>query len=118
MSQGRPDGGGGGDDGGGDDGGCDEGGCDVGGPLVLGLPVQVTPLRAKLAGCGLLPVHEPLNPKPTVAPVPIAALYPAFVTVTFPPDCVYEPFHSWVIVCPAVYVQVSRHPSTGSPRLV
>src|SRR3989442_474984 len=37
-------------------------------------PVQVTPLRVKLPGTGLLePFHVPLKPKLTVPPVPIVA---------------------------------------------
>jgi len=39
-------------------------------------------------------------------------------TVTWTPDCVTVPFHSWVTVCPAVNVQVSCQPEIGSPRLV
>src|SRR5512139_300589 len=37
-------------------------------------PVQVTPLRTKLAGTGLLPVHDPLNPNEVLPPVGMAAL--------------------------------------------
>jgi hypothetical protein len=37
-------------------------------------PVQVTPLTAKPAGSGLLPVHEPLKPNETEPLVPIAPL--------------------------------------------
>ena len=40
------------------------------------------------------------------------------VTVTWPPDWVTDPFQSWVIVCPAVYDQVSRQLLSGSPWLV
>jgi hypothetical protein len=52
------------------------GGPDEGAPVgdgVLVPPLQATPLRAKAVGAGLLPVHEPLNPKlvlPLVAKVP------------------------------------------------
>src|SRR3954454_24200076 len=91
---------------------------DGAGPDVLGLPVQVTPLSAKLAGAGLEPVQLPLNPTLTVAPVAMAALYGALVTVTAPPACAAVPFNSWVMPCPAVKVQVSRQPFTASPRLV
>src|SRR6185295_4340254 len=38
------------------------------------LPVQATPLSANEVGAGLLPVHEPLKPKETVAFVAMAAL--------------------------------------------
>jgi hypothetical protein len=47
--------------------------------LALGVPVarspvQVVPLRVNGAGTGLLPVHEPLNPKLAVPPVAMAPL--------------------------------------------
>ncbi|MFG3581253.1 hypothetical protein [Micromonospora chersina] len=65
--------------GGGELGGGELGGGELGGGVVLGggvlvPPVQVVPLRAKLAGTGLLPVHEPLNPNDTVALLPMLAL--------------------------------------------
>ncbi len=37
-------------------------------------PVHRTPLSVKLAGTGLLPVQEPLNPKEVLAPVAMVAL--------------------------------------------
>jgi hypothetical protein len=37
-------------------------------------PVHSTPLRVKLAGTGLLPAHEPLNPRDALAPVAMVAL--------------------------------------------
>jgi hypothetical protein len=40
----------------------------------VAVPVHATPLRANADGDGLLPVHDPLNPNDTVAPVPIGAL--------------------------------------------
>ncbi|WP_428829942.1 hypothetical protein [Saccharothrix syringae] len=42
--------------------------------VVVVPPVHTTPFRAKLAGLGLLPVQEPLNPNDTVAPVAIDPL--------------------------------------------
>ncbi|GAB3805170.1 hypothetical protein GCM10027605_30660 [Micromonospora zhanjiangensis] len=42
----------------------------------------------------------------------------ALATVTWAPVWLTDPFQSWVICCPAVNDQVSRHPLTGSPRLV
>lgn len=44
------------------------------GPSVGGAPVQVAPLSAKLAGPGLLLVHEPLKPNAAVPLVPMVAL--------------------------------------------
>ncbi|GAA0897212.1 hypothetical protein GCM10009557_71730 [Virgisporangium ochraceum] len=41
---------------------------------VPGEPSQVTPLRAKVVGAGLLPVQAPLKPKEAVPPVAIVAL--------------------------------------------
>ena len=38
--------------------------------------------------------------------------------MTWAPDWLTEPFHSWVIVCPAPNDQVSFQFVTGSPRLV
>jgi hypothetical protein len=57
-------------------GGVVTGGCVVEGGFVdVGLPVQVTPLRAKLVGAGLLTLfHDPLKPKSTLAPVAMAPL--------------------------------------------
>lgn len=40
------------------------------------------------------------------------------VTVTWPSDWVYEPFHGRVMVCPAVKDHVNRHPFIGLPSLV
>jgi hypothetical protein len=37
-------------------------------------PVQAVPLRVKLVGVGLLPVHEALNPNPTLPLVAMVAL--------------------------------------------
>ena len=52
-------------------------------------PVQVTPLRVKLAGTGLDPLfHEPLKPKLTLPPVEMVEFHPALVTVTCAPDWV------------------------------
>src|SRR5204862_4823926 len=82
------------------------------------LPVQTVPLRAKLAGTGLLPTHDPLNPKLVLPALAMAAFHAALVTVTWAPDCVYDPFHNWVTVCPAVKLQLSRQPLIPSPRLV
>ncbi len=45
-----------------------------GGVVGVVAPVQVVPFSAKLVGAGLLPFHEPLNPKLTLALVPMAAL--------------------------------------------
>jgi hypothetical protein len=45
------------------------------GPVVGAVPpVQATPLTAKPAGTGLLPVHEPLKPNDAVPLVAIAPL--------------------------------------------
>jgi len=47
------------------------------GPLVGGLvfgPVHVTPLRANDVGTGLLPFHDPLNPKLVLPPLGMAPL--------------------------------------------
>src|SRR5690242_17483596 len=64
-------------------------------------PVQVVPFNAKLAGTGLLPAHAPLKPKLAVPPVLMVPFQAALVTVTAAPDWVNDPFHSWVMVCPA-----------------
>ena len=59
---------------------CPAGGCEElslgfglleegAGLLELGVPVQATPLRVKLVGTGLVPVHAPLKPKDVEAPV-------------------------------------------------
>jgi hypothetical protein len=66
------------------------GGGVVGGGVVVGggepvAPLQVTPLSAKLAGTGLLEVHEPLKPNSTMPPVATAPLYETFVAVTADP---------------------------------
>lgn len=71
-------------------GGGELGGGELGGGVVLGggvpvPPVQVVPLRAKLAGAGLLPVHEPLNANDTVALLPMLALQLTFDARTCPP---------------------------------
>jgi hypothetical protein len=81
-------------------------------------PLQVVPLRANVDGAVLAPVHAPLNPNDTVAPVPMDALYDMFVAVAAPPDCVTVAFHACVTVWPFGNVHVSRHPLTASPRLV
>jgi hypothetical protein len=44
----------------------------VGDPVTT--PVQALPLSVKLAGTGLLVVHEPLNPNDAVPPVPMVPL--------------------------------------------
>src|SRR5689334_13536698 len=60
-------------------GGVVVGGAVVGGAVVGGAvvpptpPVHAVPLRVKLAGAGLLPVHEPLKPKLTL---PLVAMPP------------------------------------------
>ena len=64
-------------------------------------PVQAVPLSAKLAGTGLAPVEAPLNPKLALAPVAMLPFQDVLVTVTCAPDWLYDPFHSWVTVCPA-----------------
>jgi hypothetical protein len=56
-----------------DDVGLGEGLLD-GGALVAVAPVHVVPLRAKLAGTGLLLVHDPLKPKSALPLVARAAL--------------------------------------------
>src|SRR4029078_13288985 len=50
--------------------------------------------------------------------VAIALFQAALRTVTVEPDCVTEPFHSWVTVCPAEKAKTSDHPLIGSPRFV
>ena len=59
-----------------------------------------------------------MKPNDTVAPVAMAALYDMLVAVAAAPDWVTVAFQAWVTVCPLGNVQVSRHPLTGSPRLV
>src|SRR5512142_2674076 len=99
---------GGGEDGGGEVGGGVDGAVDgLGEPETL--PVQVVPLSANAVGTGLLPFHEPLNPTLALPPVGMLPFHDAFVTVTCAPDWVTLPFQSWVIVCPAVKLHVSRH---------
>ena len=63
-------------------GGADVGGVDgrvdgdalVGAPVGVTPPVHAVPLRVKLAGTGLLPVQEPLNPNAVLALVAMPAL--------------------------------------------
>jgi hypothetical protein len=64
----------------------------------LGRPLHAVPLSSNPVGAGFDPLHEPLNPKVVLPLVGILLLYPAFVTVTWAPDCVNEPFQSWVTV--------------------
>src|SRR6478609_5970067 len=90
----------------------------VGLPLVVTPPVQATPLRVNPAGTGLLLPHEALKPKLAVPPLASAPFHAAFATVTWAPDWVYEPPHSWVMVCPAVKDQPNCQEVIGSPRLV
>ena len=94
-----------------------DGGVDGVGEVVT-VPEQVTPLSVNEDGTGLLPLHAPLNPKLVLAPEPMLALYDTFVTVTLAPDCVYDPFHNCVIVCPAGKLHANRHPVNASPRFV
>jgi hypothetical protein len=117
-------------EGGGELGGGELGGREVGGELggrvevvdglgaPVTLPVQVVPLSANPDGTGLLALHAPLNPKATEAPLVIVALYDTSAAVTADPDWVTVAFHAWVTDCPAVKLQVNRHPLTVSPRLV
>jgi hypothetical protein len=56
--------------------------------LPVTVPVQVVPLRVKLAGTALVPEYEPLNPKLVVPLVPIDPLYDRLETDTLVPDCV------------------------------
>jgi len=77
---------GGADDGGTDDAGAEDGGADDagaedddgadddGGELDVLPPLQATPLSVNDVGAGLLPFHEPLNPKAVVPPEGILPL--------------------------------------------
>src|SRR5690349_10735559 len=85
---------------------------------VVGLPVQAVPLSAKPVGTGLLPDHEPLNPKDVLAPDASPPLYAAFVAVTCDPLWAVVALHAWITLCPAPNVHVRVHPVTASPRLV
>ncbi|GAA1002682.1 hypothetical protein Aple_001270 [Acrocarpospora pleiomorpha] len=82
------------------------------------LPVHVTPLRVKAVGAVLLPDHDPLKPKETVALVAMAAFQLTFAAVTCAPDEVIVVFHAWVTCWPDGKVQASLQLLTGSPRLV
>ena len=73
------------------------------------------PLSAKSVGTGLLPFHEPLNPKVVLPPVGMRAVVAGVGDGDRAPDWVTVPFHSWVMVCPAPNDQVSRQPFTASP---
>jgi hypothetical protein len=59
-------------------------------------PPQLTPLTAKFVGTVFVTLFQvALNPMPlTLPPAGIAALYPAFVTVTFAPLWLAVPFQS------------------------
>jgi hypothetical protein len=94
------------------------GGTEVGGGVGVTTPVQVTPLRVKAVGTGLLPVHEPLKPGVTVAPAPSEPLYEAFVTVTALPVWAKTPFQPESTCWPAAKDHCSVHELNGSPRLV
>src|SRR5690348_12368832 len=97
------------------DGDTEGDGDEDGDPEATTPPVHVVPLSANDAGTGLLPVHPPLKPNATDAPVPMPPLYDTFVAVTAPPDWVTVAFHAWVTVCPAAKFHVNRQPLTGSP---
>ena len=82
------------------------------------VPVQVVPFSVNVAGTGLEPLHEPLNPKLVLPFVPSEPLYGRLATETVEPLWVAVPFHSCVIFWPAVNVQPTFQELTGSPRLV
>ena len=85
---------------------------------VTGLPVHATPLSVNAVGAGLLPAHVPLKPNDAVPLVAMVPFHPALRTDTAAPDCVTEPFQSWLTVWPAPNEKRSSHAATGSPRLV
>src|SRR5262245_5858027 len=109
-------------------GGAEVGGADVGGRDVVGgaedgwpvvLPVQATPLSAKLVGAGLLLLfHEALNPGFAVALVARLPFQSALRAVTWAPLWVTVAFHAWVTCWPAVNDQVNVQLVSGSPRFV
>src|SRR6185437_1478686 len=82
-------------------------GVGVGVPPPPMVPVQVVPLSVNVVGVGFEPFHAPLKPKLVLLPAPMEPLYETLLTVTLPPDWVWLPFQSWVMVCPAPNDQVS-----------
>src|SRR3954454_6053680 len=81
-------------------------------------PLQATPLSAKFDGAGLLPFHEPLNPKLALPLVARPAFQPASRALTCAPFWATVAFHAWVTRWPAPNDNVSVQPVSGSPRLV
>ncbi|GAB1824112.1 hypothetical protein HerbRD11066_72760 [Herbidospora sp. RD11066] len=60
------------------------------------VPPQLTPFTEKAAGLGLLPVHVPLKPSDSVAPLARLLFHGMFAAVTFAPLCVQLADQPWV----------------------
>jgi hypothetical protein len=64
-------------------------------------PTQAVPFTEKAVGARFWPVLLALKPNDAVPPGAIDRCHSAPRTLTAAPDCVYVPFHSWVICCPS-----------------
>ncbi len=82
-------------------------------------PVQVTPLSATDAGCGLAPFHAPLNPMDADPPVSSVPFQSRLVADTWVPDCAQVALQPLVTFWSEFgKSNVAVHPRTGEPRLV